>query len=64
MLNEAMPIYIRGGCRIDWGWKDRTAAERKIARAYHHRLDDDDHGLDSFGELLAEASVALLTADI
>jgi len=54
----AVPIYITD-CRIDWGWATRTDEERRILRAYHPRLDDRDHTVETFTALLARASAEL-----
>ncbi|MBZ0239020.1 MAG: hypothetical protein K8M05_42310 [Deltaproteobacteria bacterium] len=53
-----MPTYITD-CRIDWGWPARTDPERRTIEAYHPRLDDHDHTLETFAELLGRASAEL-----
>jgi len=53
-----MPIYIVDS-RVDWGWGQRTEAERAIVRRYQPRLDSSNHGRESFSGLLREASTQL-----
>jgi len=50
-----MPIYITDS-RVDWDWPRRTESERAIIRRYQPRLDESNHGIESFSALLEAAS--------
>lgn len=53
-----MPIYIVNS-RVDWGWRQRSEAERAIVRQFQPRLDASSHGIESFSGLLQKASEQL-----
>jgi uncharacterized small protein (TIGR04563 family) len=50
-----VPTYLTD-CRIDWGWNERSEAEQAIVRRYQPQLDDHDHTVETFAELLGRAS--------
>lgn len=53
-----MPTFITD-CRIDWGWPARNDDERAVVRRYQPQLDDRDHTVETFAELLGRASAEL-----
>jgi uncharacterized small protein (TIGR04563 family) len=58
-----MPIYITDS-RVDWGWAERTDAERAIIRRYQPTLDDSTHGIESFSKLLEAATRELRSIEV
>jgi uncharacterized small protein (TIGR04563 family) len=58
-----VPTYLTR-VRLDWGWADRSAAERALIARHDRDLDDHDHTVLTFARDLGAASAALPGVDI